>query len=133
MSADAVYVESSAFVKLFLPEPESLRLAGYLASYPRKVSAMLLRTEALRAAVRATLSPARVRLVRALLETISLIPTHVALSDDAGTLQPPELRSLDAIHLATARSVADHLAAFVTYDARLAAAAAWHGLPVVSP
>lgn len=133
MNGDAVYVDSSAFVKLFLPEPDSPALSRYLAARPHRVSAMVLRTEALRTAVRAMLSPQRMLLVRALLESVSLIPADSTLSDEAGILRPPELRSMDAIHLATARSLGTRLAALVTYDQRLAQTAAWYGIPVVSP
>jgi predicted nucleic acid-binding protein len=133
MSDEAVYVDSSAFVKLFLPEPDTPALTHYLASRPRRVSALLLRTESLRAAVRATLSPQRMVLVRRLLDGMTLIPADLALSDQAGMLQPPELRSLDAIHLATARSLGTRLEALVTYDQRLAGAATWWGIRVESP
>jgi len=133
MNGDVVYLDSSAFVKLFLPEPDSRALMRYLASRPQRVSAMLLRTEVLRTAVRAFLSPQRMLLIRALLDGISLITAGVTISDEAGILRPPELRSLDAIHLATARSLGTNLGAFITYDQRLAAAAAWYGIPVVSP
>jgi len=133
MNGEVVYLDSSAFVKLFLPEPDSRALMRYLASRPQRVSAMLLRTEALRTAVRAVLSPQRMLLVRALLDGISLITAGVTLSDEAGILRPPELRSSDSIHLAAARSLGTNLGAFITYDQRLAAAAAWYGIPVVSP
>jgi hypothetical protein len=69
----------------------------HLASRPRRVSAMLLRTEGLRTAVRAVLSPQRMLLVRALLDGVSFITAGVTLSDEAGILRPPELRSLDPI------------------------------------
>ena len=133
MNGDAVYLDSSAFVKLFLPEPDSAALTRYLAPRALRVSAMLLRTEVLRAAVRATLSPQRMLLVRALLDGIVLIGADVTLSDEAGITRPPELRSLDAIHLASARTLGRKLEALVTYDQRLAGAAAWYGVPVVSP
>jgi len=133
MNGDVVYLDSSAFVKLFLPESDSRALMRYLTSRPQRVSAMLLRTEALRTAVRAMLSPQRMLLVRALLDGVSFITAGVTLSDEAGILRPPELRSLDAIHLATARSLGTNLGAFITYDQRLAAAAAWYGIPVVNP
>ena len=132
-SADPVYLDSSAFVRLFVPEPGARALQRYLAPRPHRVSALLLRTEALRAAVRAGLSPSRMALVRALLDGVSLIPADAALSDEAGVLRPPELRSLDALHLATARSLGSRLSAFVTYDERLADAARWYGMAVVSP
>lgn len=133
MNGDAVYLDSSAFVKLFLPEPDSAALTHYLASRPLRVSALLLRTEALRAAVRATLSPQRMVLVRALLDGLIFIGADVTLSDEAGIMSPPELRSLDAIHLASARTLGRKLEAVVTYDQRLAGAAAWYGMPIVSP
>jgi len=133
MNGDAVYLDSSAFVKLFLPEPDSAALTKYLASHPYRISAMLLRTEVLRTAVRAMLSPQRMVLVRALLESVNYLVADATLSDEAGILRPPQLRSLDAIHLATARVVGTNLRAFVTYDPRLAGAAAWYGMPVESP
>ncbi len=133
MNGDVIYVDTSAVVKLFLPEPDTPALTRYLASRPHRVSAVLLRTEALRAAVRATLSPQRMLVVRALLDSLSYVAADHALSDEAGILRPPELRSLDAIHLATARAMGTNLLALVTYDARLADAAAWYGMPVASP
>lgn len=133
MNGEAVYLDSSAFVKLFLPEPDSAALTRYLASRPLRVSALLLRTEALRAAVRATLSPQRMLLVRALLDGLVFIGADVTLSDEAGVMSPPELRSLDAMHLASARTLGRKLEALITYDQRLAGAAAWYGMPVVSP
>jgi predicted nucleic acid-binding protein len=133
MNGDAVYLDSSAFVKLFLPEPDSAALTQYLAARPLRVSALLLRTEALRAAVRATLSPQRMLLVRALLDGLVFIGADVTLSDEAGIMSPPELRSLEAIHLASARTLGTKLEALVTYDQRLAGAAAWYGIPVASP
>jgi predicted nucleic acid-binding protein len=133
MNGDAVYLDTSAFVKLFLSEPDSVALTRYLASRPLRVSALLLRTETLRAAVRATLSPQRMLLVRALLDGLVFIGADVTLSDEAGITRPPELRSLDAIHLASARTLGRKLEALVTYDQRLAGAASWYGVPVVSP
>jgi len=132
-SADLVYLDSSAFVRLFVPDPGALALQRFLAPRPRRVSALLLRTEALRAAMLAGLSPPRMALVRALLAGISFLPADAALGDEAGILRPPELRSLDCLHLATARCLGAHLSAFVTYDERLAEAARWYGLPVTSP
>src|SRR2546429_9734972 len=133
MSGDVVYLDSSAFVKLFLPEPDPPVLTRYLASRPHRVSAMLLRTEVLRTAVRATLSPQRMLLVRALLDSVSLVAADLTLSDEAGILHPPDLRSVDAIHLATARSLGTNLGALVTYDQRLAGAAASYAPPGASP
>jgi len=51
----------------------------------------------------------------------------------AGTLVPPDLRSLDAIHVAAALSLGDDLGDLVTYDARMVNAAEAQGVNVVSP
>ncbi len=53
--------------------------------------------------------------------------------DDAGAIEQPFLRTLDAIHLAAAMSMRRSLSAFVTYDKKLAAAAQEVGLPVMAP
>ena len=62
-----------------------------------------------------------------------MIRLEESLLDQAGTMGPPGLRSLDAIHLAAALSVGHDLGVFVTYDDRLGEAAAHHGLEVVAP
>lgn len=51
----------------------------------------------------------------------------------AGKVGSPSLRALDAVHLATALSLGDHLGAFCCYDRRLAADAEAAGLHVVAP
>ncbi|MFN2568763.1 MAG: type II toxin-antitoxin system VapC family toxin [Candidatus Dormibacteria bacterium] len=132
-NGEAVYIDSSALVKLFSPESESVALTRYLASRSLRVSALLLRTEVLRAAVRCGLSPLGMLRVHALLDTIGYVPADVALSDSAGLMAPAGMRSLDAIHVATARSLGTRLGSLVTYDQRLASAAAWYGIPVESP
>lgn len=90
------------------------------------VSASLLRTEALRVAARS--SPECVRDTRRALRDIAFVDLDWALLDHAGILGPPHLRSLDAVHLTAALSLGDDLDELVTYDARLAAAAATAGL-----
>jgi uncharacterized protein len=70
---------------------------------------------------------------RSLLHDMALIPIDDAVLDGAGSLDPERLRSLDALHLATALSVRNELGAFVTYDHRLAEAARGHELNVLSP
>ena len=68
-----------------------------------------------------------------LLDGLSFIAADATLADEAGLLRPPDLRSLEAIHLAAARSLGSRLGGLITYDQRLAAAPAWYGLRVVSP
>jgi len=131
MSGRLVYLDSSAFVKLVVPEAETRALAAYLRRWSVVVSATLLRTEALRAATRA--SPASVLAVRRALRDMAFIDLSRDLLDLAGTLTPPGLRSLDAVHVAAALSLGDDLDELVTYDPRMATAATASGLMVTSP
>jgi predicted nucleic acid-binding protein len=55
------------------------------------------------------------------------------LVESASRLPDHSLRSLDAIHLATALLLRDDLEVIVTYDKRLATVAEAHHLPVDSP
>jgi hypothetical protein len=70
---------------------------------------------------------------RKLLAGIHLIRLDDALLDRAADLDPTELRSLVSIHLAAAASLGDDLAAVVSYDDRLLAAATSLGLPIATP
>jgi uncharacterized protein len=131
MSDRLVYLDTSAFVKLVTPEPETVALVAHLRRWSVAVSATLLRTEALRAASRN--SPASVLDTRRALRDMAFIDLSRDLLDQAGTLTPPELRSLDAVHLAAALSLGDDLDELVTYDLRLATVATAAGLLVSSP
>jgi predicted nucleic acid-binding protein len=70
---------------------------------------------------------------RELLRTLNLVPLARAVLDQAGEVDGPLLRTLDALHLASALAVRDELTSFVAYDRRLAAAAADAGLTCVTP
>ena len=126
-----VYLDSSALVKLVVRERESTALRTYLRREPERLSCALARTEVLRA-VR-PLGPAAVEMARRLLRSIDLVRLDDALLDAAGMLEPLTLRSLDAIHLAAAQLVAPALRAVVTYDRRMAEAAASLGFSVTAP
>jgi predicted nucleic acid-binding protein len=95
------------------------------------MAATLLRTELLRAAMR--VSQAHLAQARRLLAGLAFVEVDRTLLDQAGTLMPPETRSLDAIHVAAALALGDDLGEFVTYDTRMQAAAQQWGLTVVSP
>jgi uncharacterized protein len=82
--------------------------------------------------VRAHGQPA-IRRARQLLERISILRLDDPLLDDAAALNGTTLRSLDAIHLAAARTLGDGLAEVITYDHRMADAARQVGLPVAAP
>lgn len=118
-------------MKLSLREPEETALRGELAEQGGYVSSALLGVEAIRACAR--YGEGYARQARAWLLDLALLPVDDQLLDQATVIAPAGLRSLDAIHLATALSVREELGAFFTYDTRLAEAASEHGLPVRSP
>ncbi|HKP18466.1 MAG TPA: type II toxin-antitoxin system VapC family toxin [Gaiellaceae bacterium] len=131
MSADVWYLDSSALVKTVVAEPESRALMRWLGGKERFTACDLVRAEVARA-VRAS-DPAAVPRARRVVGTLTLIRLDDELYEAAADLEPPLLRSLDAIHLAAALSVGSDLAALVTYDARLADGARAVGLPVEAP
>ena len=95
MSADVAYVDTSAFVKLLVREPESTALRSALREWPRRASSSLLRVELVRVIRRAGL-PAVVGRARQQLRALHLIRLGDDVLDRAADLQPPGLRSLDA-------------------------------------
>ncbi len=128
----ALYLDSSAFVKLLVHEPETTALRAYLGSADgRLVSSSLLRTETIRALrdqERGALVNAREALRR-----IDLVAIDERILDTAGVLDPGVLRTLDAIHIVTALAIGDDLEVIVTYDQRMVAAARLIGVPSTSP
>ena len=127
----ATYLDSSAIVKLAVREPESLALRRYLRRRQPLISSALARTEVLRALLPA--GDGAVTRGRSVLRRIDLVRVSDRILDAAGLLAPAELRSLDAIHLATAQALGDELRSLVTYDDRMVAAAARLGHRVVQP
>jgi predicted nucleic acid-binding protein len=132
-----IYLDSAAIVKLAHPEAESATLQIWLserAALPRVTSA-LADVEVPRAILRhAANSLPNVPVV---LSTIARFEIDQAVRTLAASYTNPLLRSLDAIHLATAQVIAaelgEPLAAFVSYDIRLLAAAKSAGLATASP
>jgi predicted nucleic acid-binding protein len=132
MSAErATYLDSSAIVKLAVQEPESAALRRFLRRRRPLVSSALARTEVARALL--PLGPEAVRRGQDVLGRIELARINDRVLTAAGTLLPPGLRSLDAIHLATAQQLGEDLSLFVTYDDRLAEGAKRLGWNVASP
>jgi predicted nucleic acid-binding protein len=132
MSAEVAYLDTSAAVRLLMTERESAALRRWLRRRPERASAALLRVELIRVVRRAGV-PRLIPQARKLLAGVHLIRLDDALLDRAAELDPTELRSLDSIHLAAAASLGDDLAAVVSYDDRLLAAAASLGLPIATP
>ena len=126
-----VYVDSSALVKLVLPEPERQALRTFLYRSAPVVSCALARVEV----SRATRPHGRdaVRAAREVVATTDFIGVDDAMLDDAATIGPATLRTLDAIHLAAALTLGAELEALVTYDRRLADAARSLGIEVRAP
>lgn len=118
-------------MKLPLREPEEHSLRVEMAEWDGYVSSALLAVEAVRACARHRSEYAQD--ARDWLVGVTLVPLDDALLDVAASLRPAGLRSLDALHLATALSVREEVGAFFTYDERLAAAAGDHGLAAVCP
>lgn len=128
----ALYLDSSAFVKLVVEEPGSSALRAYLRRRrDRRVASSLLRAEALRAVRH--LGPDALARTRTALRRIDLIAVSDSLLEAAGTLEPEVLRTLDALHLATALSLGDDLEAVLTYDRRMAEGARLLGIAALSP
>lgn len=128
----AFYMDTSALVKLVVAESETDALRSWIAGVNSElVAADLVRTELWRVVRRAV--PDRALLAAQVLDSLTLVEVRASLFSQAGRLDPPELRSLDAIHLAIALDLGDDLEAMVTYDARLAQAAAVNGVTVVAP
>lgn len=125
------YLDASAAVKLVVTEPESLSLRRFLAGRAANVSNRVLAVELVRAVRRR--SPELLDQAGALLAVMDFVDLDPVVAEHAARLDPVGLRSLDAIHLASALALGDELDAFVTYDARQAEAARAVGLSVVSP
>jgi predicted nucleic acid-binding protein len=124
------YLDSSAFVKLLIEEPESAALRRWLRGREWTSSA-LLRSEAVRA-VRSQGHRAIERAQR-LIGRGELLRLNPAVLDLSGMFGPADLRTLDAIHLASATSLGDDLSGIVTYDRRMAAAAESLHMRVTAP
>ena len=125
----AWYLDTSAFLKLLVEDIDSAAMREWALRHDSLWSSQLLRTEALRAASRLDISNDDVEIA---LESVSLILPSVATFYTAGHL-PHSLRSLDALHLATALEMGNDLEGIVTYDERQITASLAASLVVVSP
>jgi predicted nucleic acid-binding protein len=127
-----VYLDASAIVRWVVREPGWRDLRDYLIERPTRVASRIVDVEVRRAVARASIAGADERVER-VLERIAKLELDASLAAEAGRLGPTGLRTLDAIHLASALALGPQLDALVTYDTRLADAAIANGLEVVAP
>lgn len=126
-----LYLDSSALVKLVIPEPETSALRAELEGWERHVSSALVRTEVVRACARVS-STAR-RVAERIVASLDLLAIDESILDLAARLKPLELRTLDAIHVASAQALGPAVGAVAAYDARLVEGARAASLATVSP
>jgi len=124
------YVDASALTKLVLAEHDSAPMLRWYVESERVLCSRVGIVEMRRAARRREHDPVHLDTIAASVEVIEL---DTIVGRRAAMLLPTSLRSLDAIHLASALVIAAEVDAFVTYDVRLAEAAREAGLPVVVP
>ncbi len=124
-------MDSSAIVKLVVAEPESETLRRYLSRRQPLVSSALARTEVARALLPS--GPEAVGRGHDALRSIQLLRINDRVLSEAGRMEPAELRSLDAIHLASASQLGAAVKQIVTYDERMATFAHAIGWSVASP
>lgn len=126
------YLDSSGAAKFVVEEAESAALDAWVESQQVSFTTSLLtRVELLRFASRYGASA--IAEVDDFWSLLDVTPFSEQVAEHAGQLNPVTLRSLDAIHLATALNLGDGIAGVVTYDHRLAEACLVHGLEVVAP
>jgi uncharacterized protein len=128
-----IYLDSSAAVKLVHAEAESQALRDWLDERADTgwVSSVLVEVETYRALAR--YSPSALTRLPQILDLVDLLDLTPAIRARAQSVAPATVRSLDAIHLATALHIRVELTAFVAYDSRLSEAARTAGLPVQVP
>jgi predicted nucleic acid-binding protein len=131
LSDGLVYLDSSAIVKLVIAEPGSVELRSYVDAGGSRTTSIVSLVEASRAVERA--DPALMPRVDEALKMVNVIDLDREVARLAARIRPPRLRSLDAIHLASAALLGSSLLVFITYDRRMADAAREADLAVASP
>ncbi len=131
-----IYLDSAAVIKLIRVEDETPELVGYLNARgdERLVASALIEVEVPRALRRSV--PAVLGAVAATIARIDRVEIDSSVRATAAAYTDPHLRSLDAIHLATADHLlasGKRLSAFVTYDKRLADRAGDLGVVIAAP
>ncbi len=128
-----IYLDTSAFLKTVLAEPQSAALGTYFGTFgaPRFISSALLAVEARRSVLRN--DPAALPRTDLALLRIEQVELSTGVLETASRLPDPVLRTLDTIHVATALLIREDVDVLVSYDERMLAAAAAHGLATAAP
>lgn len=126
----AAYVDATALTKILLDEADSDAIRRWYVETDRVLCSRIGLVETRRAVTRRQHDPAHLEVI---LRSVEVVEFDVEIAREAGSIGPPSLRALDAIHLATALQLGREVDAFVTYDDRQAQAARAVGLPVVRP
>jgi predicted nucleic acid-binding protein len=129
---DVLYLDSSALVKLVVEEAESEALRLYLEEREQRLSSIVADIEVRRAARRAGGEAALDRAAE-VLGGVNLLALDSPVVELAAKLLPGSLRTLNAIHIASALSLGAEIGPFITYDARQLEAATAAGLDVDVP
>ncbi len=130
--SDVAYIDASAFIKLFARERESEAMARAIdVKWSNLVASEILEVETFRAALR--IGGGAPALAKSMLRRVVLLPLLPTTRESACRIGPPALRTIDALHLATALSSEAEASAIFTYDARLAQASVDAGLQVLAP
>jgi predicted nucleic acid-binding protein len=133
VKAGVVYLDTSALVKLLVEEPESAALLAFLEHHALRATSVVAEVEVLRAVRRLDGGGAIERRAVEILGGLHLVELDKTVRQLAAALPSPALRSLDAIHLASALVLGESLHRLLAYDERLLQAARAAGLEVAAP
>jgi uncharacterized protein len=130
-----IYLDSSALIKLVRPENETAALEQYLHAHRARphVASELVVTEVRRALHRRQAPDEQFQTANTLLERLILLPVNRLVLEHAAAIADRHLRSLDAIHLASAQRLRSSLTVLITYDVRMTVAAAGSDVPTDAP
>jgi predicted nucleic acid-binding protein len=129
--SSVAYLDASALIKLVVAEPESPALRRALQAWPRRVTSRVAVVELIRSVRR--IDPRLEPRARRTLAGVVLLALNDRVLVTAAQLEPPGVRALDAIHVASSLRLRTVVGAFVSYDRRQLEGAAAAGLPVVTP
>lgn len=131
MDGELIYLDPAAILRLVIESPETDALRDELSCWPERVTSSVSKPEVVREARRR--SAEAEGLARKVLSGLALVNVDEEVLRLATELGVPDVRTLDALHVATALSLAGDLGAFVSYDGRMLLAADAAGLKVLVP